>query len=444
MSMPQMFALWAFFLMPLSFVANLRASAILYIVLGLLGLHFLIKRRNLVLPAWRASAATLLPFVVLLPYELASVAFQHSPFKTTDNGIHFLLFVLISAAVPYLTRRDMFWIGISAASLGIGGVALFQHWVLGVDRVYGTFGHNPVLHTSGAIKFGMVATLFASLSLVALANAPLLHAGRTLNGWRVWHTLGALGGVTAALLTASRGPILALLPAIVAVLAASRRNPGRTRAQWAWSAFAVVLILALAGALLAHLMGGRVDEGLHEYQQYDAGDVDTSVGARLAMWTAAWHMFLAHPWFGVGLNQFGVALREMIAQGQVNPALGMFDHPHNEYFEALSCGGVVGVLFLGWLFLSPLILFARRIWTPRPGTDHTAALAGFVTVVCYMVFALTDCFLDRQITTSVYAFLILSCAVMSAPALATRAVESATSMPSLSRGDIRGDARGEA
>jgi O-antigen ligase len=415
--MPQTFprplgviALWALFFMPLTFAASSRFSFVVYAPLILLGLWTLACRRPAVASAWRPAWPVVIVFVAMLPYEALSIVFQHGLVKTADNGTHFLLFVILTTALLPVARRDIFWLGLSAGSLAMGLIAGVQHFVLGVTRVYGTYGDNPVLQTSGAIKFAMVSMIFCLLSVIALADSRHLKNRRYLLAWRSWHALGAAAALLSVLLTQSRGPLLALFPAALAIILAHQK---RIKPFHVMCGLLALLVLGTAfSALFWHSFAARTDQAVAQFHEYRAGDVDTSVGARLAMWKTAWQVFLAHPWFGFGLNQFGVALRQIIDAGGADPSLRVYDHPHNEYFEALACGGVVGVIYLGWLLLAPLTLFIRQVWGTRPSRDRTASLAGVVTVLCFMIFAATDCFLDRQVTTSLYAFLVLSCAMM--------------------------------
>ncbi|MGT2494793.1 O-antigen ligase family protein [Cupriavidus basilensis] len=69
----------------------------------------------------------------------------------------------------------------------------------------------------------------------------------------------------------------------------------------------VALLAALAGAL--YLVPGspvakRVDLVGQDVAQFEAGNADTSTGARLLIWQMAAKAFEAHPWSGIGLSQF--------------------------------------------------------------------------------------------------------------------------------------------
>ncbi|MGQ0798600.1 MAG: O-antigen ligase family protein [Pseudomarimonas sp.] len=109
----------------------------------------------------------------------------------------------------------------------------------------------------------------------------------------------------------------------------------------AWSTRARSTVFALAALGLA--LGGLLlfDKGI------------TSVLARLQLWQAAWNLFLAHPWLGVGPHGFVLAYPEVTAAtALIDPRLTPW--PHSLPLELLAEGGIF--LALG----TCLLLFSAR------------------------------------------------------------------------------------
>lgn len=389
-------------LMPLTFVVRTRFDAVLYVILLVSALAGVIRSPR-VRRACGEARAVLWPFACFLPLSLLSVVLNHSQGKATDNGAHFLLFVLLAPAFLYLRPRIAFWWGLTLAALVTGGVALVQRYGLHIERPYGLYGTGEI--GSGAIKFGMVSAVLVLLSAISALR-------RDSAPWvRAVHAVGSLLALVAVCLSDSRGPLLALVVAMLCLMPVYIEK-FKVRHLLAGLLAAAV---ALAGVTFLTTMGARLLEIFSQVSAYAHHDMaDTSVGARLAMWSAAWRLFLAHPVFGVGINQFGDYLRMMIAHGQAPSFVSVFDHAHNEYVEYLAVGGVVGFAWLLWAFVAPIAYFARRLRHGlSPAVDRQAAIGGLATALAFPLFALTDNIFDRQMTTSLYAFLVLGFAMLS-------------------------------
>ena len=117
----------------------------------------------------------------------------------------------------------------------------------------------------------------------------------------------------------------------------------------------LVLGSILATPILLGLFGmGPLGEKLHR----------SSVGIRQDYWSAAIHMFKAHPLFGVGIERFGEnyfqyapAIRQVQTQATNNA--------HNVFLHFLSTGGLI--LLLPYLALLAIIAWTglRGIWRTR-------------------------------------------------------------------------------
>ncbi|HWP94633.1 MAG TPA: O-antigen ligase family protein [Gammaproteobacteria bacterium] len=130
-----------------------------------------------------------------------------------------------------------------------------------------------------------------------------------------------------------------------------------------------------------------------------------AVAGRLEMWRAAWQVFLERPWLGVGTGAFQQAVIRLAARGEVAPFIAGFDHAHNEYLTALAARGLAGLAALGLLYFLPGLVFWRAARDPHAGR-RAAGMAGFVTVIAYACFGLTEAFLDHSITTTCLAFYV--------------------------------------
>lgn len=396
--------LWALSLLPLTFVFPSHLTALPYVVLLMVATHALFSHAG-ARRRYAAFAPVALAFGMYFPYSLASIWLQHGTLKAADNGLHFLFFLVIAICFAELRSQRLFWRGLSAAAWATCALALYQRFGLHIDRPYGMYGINA-LRLSGSIKFGMVATVFTLLALLVALDRRIAVPDR------VWHGSAALAGYAGCLAIGSRGPLLALL--IISMGLAAGKISRLHKKQRGRATLAALLGAVLLAALFHTEIAELITLTGADISTMRSGNLETSIGQRLVMWKAALTMFAAHPWFGVGMNQFGNHLHALIAAGQAPAYVAVFGHTHNEYLEALATGGIVGLAYLLWLFGAPLAFFLRHLAQRPADGDPIAALGGLITVLCFAFFAIGDNIFDRQMTTSLFAFLTLGFAVMTA------------------------------
>jgi len=125
------------------------------------------------------------------------------------------------------------------------------------------------------------------------------------------------------------------------------------------------------------------------FGEYTLSIANTSVGKRLEMWRAAWRLFLSHPVLGVGIGAFQTKTDELVRSGQVATFVSSYDHPHNDYMDALSSRGILGFAALLAILLIPIWRFLQATRSPEHAT-HALGLAGVLTVAGFAIYALTD------------------------------------------------------
>jgi O-antigen ligase len=206
---------------------------------------------------------------------------------------------------------------------------------------------------------------YGSPNNLALYLERLLPLGLALaawggSRWRRWlYGLGSVPVALALALTFSRGAWIMGLPA--GLLALGWARGGRAR----WAAVAVVVVAALVLVPLA---------GTERF----ASLLDLSQGTsflRVSLWQAAWDMARAHPWLGVGLDNFLYYYGDYIRPGaEVDRWLS---HPHNlllDFWLRLGIGGLVLVVGLLGVFIAR----AWRQYRALPDGDRRAVALGLL------------------------------------------------------------------
>lgn len=116
-------------------------------------------------------------------------------------------------------------------------------------------------------------------------------------------------------------------------------------------AYAILVPIFL---LLMSFLMGRMQQGITDLQQYQTGVAYTSWGIRLELWKLAINAFGDAPFFGYGEDPY----KGMVAAGHtiVFPNVTKIQHFHNDFFNALTAGGLFEVI----CWLSTLFLMAKK------------------------------------------------------------------------------------
>jgi O-antigen ligase len=225
--------------------------------------------------------------------------------KTLEKTAH-VLFSVNTALVVYAILQKY------------GGLLAVDQPLIRYDhRMVGYFGHP--LHYGGYISIVLLMALALSLfhERRFAAYLPLLLAGLVLSGSRSYFI-----GISVA------GFILMGLKSRKIVLVSA----------------AIAPVAALITVFIYPDFGERISSAaLHE-----------SFTVRMEFWSLAWQAFLAHPFFGLGYEEFSNYLIPYLEKGMVvNHA-----HAHNLYLQELADGGIVG----GALIVATFIYFIRKYY----------------------------------------------------------------------------------
>lgn len=319
--------------------------------------------------------------------SLAATGFDPS---YLENPIKMLLAVLaIGMVVLWRPQGRYFWFGLLAGTVGALLFAAFQRFYMHMPRAEGF---------SMPITFGDLAMV---MGLMALASIQQFSRTR----WTALPYLAFVAGVTASILSGSRGGWLAVLLLLVPVYVYGRQGLGR---RMLLIGVASIGLLGAASVVPQTGVRERVLEISEEITAYHHGNPDTSVGARLEMWKGAWIMFTEHPLTGVGRANFNPAMLNLIARGRINPAIDEYHHAHNEFLNALATEGLPGGLALLFLYGAPLLFFVRQM--RQAGPQRPYALAGVLLVLAYIDFGLTQVMFAHHVSGMFFA--LTTCALV--------------------------------
>nr|WP_239056854.1 glycosyltransferase [Wenzhouxiangella limi] len=215
-------------------------------------------------------------------------------------------------------------------------------------------------------------------------------------GWqRALAAAGVVGGISASLLSGSRGAWLAALPLLVVYVIIYRHHVG---AAWRFG----LPLLFVAGTLALTLLPSvdmdqrMIDIGRELMASINGQQPEGGVAERIEMWRIASARILDQLWWGPGPEAFQLALNEAATSGKVRPELLAYRHPHNQFLSALLYAGLPGLLALMMLFTAPL----RRFWQIRQGSLQATvhiAWCGLAAITVLATMALSESIFERNI-----------------------------------------------
>lgn len=297
-----------------------------------------------------------------------------------DRPSKYLLVLLVLPAL--LARRPnakvLFW-GSVAGAAGAGATALWQVFHLHIPRAGGY---------TNAIQFGDISLLLALWSAIWALQLP--------RSWqRSLAILGALLGLTASVLSDTRGgwiTLPVLLPLILWLSRPPAHRQPRTRVLKMVGVVAVFCVVLVALPPVHQ----RIRQAVQQYAAWTQGHTASSIGLRLGLWRLGLHEVRVQPFVGIGEDGFMARLRAAVARGAISSEALILGHAHNELLDMLVKRGVLGLLALLLFYAVPGFLFWRALRSPDEsavpvaGAERAAALCGLVTVVGFIGFGLTQ------------------------------------------------------
>jgi O-antigen ligase len=130
------------------------------------------------------------------------------------------------------------------------------------------------------------------------------------------------------------------------------------------------LFLHIAIIILAYLfvpaIHDRIQQTIQNFSAYHT-DPDTSIGLRFTIWHIAAILFVQSPLYGYAdiapfVNQSDIAS----FASQTARDLIVNAGPHNDIIRAALTGGALGLIGILSIYLIPLFVFAKRIFSPTP------------------------------------------------------------------------------
>ena len=140
---------------------------------------------------------------------------------------------------------------------------------------------------------------------------------------------------------------------------------------------------------------------------FSGGNADTSIGVRLQLWKAAFHLIAENPVFGVGAAGFGRAMDGLSASGLITPiAAGLGKgEVHNEILAHTVRFGIFGLASIMAVYFVPFVIFLRAARS-KVHQQNVAAMMGMSVTLGFFVFGLTVETFDLKMTAAFYSLTV--------------------------------------
>ncbi len=254
-----------------------------------------------------------------------------------------LLVFLVSQLIR--TAKDLETLGLVIFAGTLGTIILgAMNIQLGIVKSTG-----PVAEQFGWQRLGWTHENPNVAALYLVAGVPLgvyavKRARRAVS--RILLVLGTIAVVVGIILTFSRQTIFPLSLVLLAVLFKEAKS------KWVYAV--AFLALAVGLFLVPEFYWYRLSS---ISKVLEGGGEDWSLAMRAMAFKAAWHMFLQHPFTGVGLNNFIVR-----SGSEVFVRIGA----HNGYLEILTGVGLFGFIAFIMMPITAIRGFIRAVKAPWP------------------------------------------------------------------------------
>jgi O-antigen ligase len=244
---------------------------------------------------------------------------------------------------------------------------------------------------------GLIGVIVLANTAVILGFLALVGAAADRGLWRLIYLLGPIAGVSAEIMTKSRGPLMAIAPLAIAAAIFLARS---LRINWWWVTAGLVALLA-GLVMWVMSLGGRMAKLPGIFYSILSGDFvsDRTAEFRLDLYQAGWKAFRESPIIGHGWARIMDASIPYLK----NPELASLPQLHNDFLDFAVAGGAVGIACYVALLAAPVLL---GLLSPRDSQRRLRLYGCTVLSIAYFFDGLTDLMFGFEFHTALYAAIL--------------------------------------
>lgn len=381
------------------FLAVRRATNACYFLLLFLALWHLLRHRDALTEAWRISSARLLvaalasPFVAAIAAKILRGEFDHLDLNSPAR------FLFAGLILLYLTAKRVQFVRIFALALPLAPIAAIALAPLDAEAAARWTGRFATAFVDPN-TLGSYAVILTFMILLA-TGSPCLRPG-----WqRGLGYGGSAAGLLLAMLSASRGGWLAILP-LMAIWVAFRGSTARQ--SIAWQGLAMLVIVAAFAAVAPEHAVRALDVVADVRGWLEGTNVNTAPGHRLSIWSLCLKLIAASPLTGYGWQGVVAALARPEFSAAASPDIVyilVHGGPHNDLLMMALSHGLFGIGAYAALLFVPAAFFWRRR-AAATGAARLACELGLCLTVGVFFCSLTNEMLSLKYLVSFYSLTV--------------------------------------
>lgn len=351
-----------------------------------------------VLPQDKKIIYICLSMLIIAAITMISTQFFNNPIsqyhdKNFAYPLIFFAIILYSLKMKPNDYTLIFYAAvIGCINMGSAGIYDFYHANSATYRTAGT-QNMPIIYASGM-------ALLTSWMSVEFFNRLSKRQWRLMSLCLVAFAIG----YTAILLTASRGPILAItLVSIALFIRYLTSLPSRRKAVSIllfFSCFFVVVSASFFNTQTGNNIISRFEGGVTNISKFmdDTDTSTTSASIRLDMWKAALITIGNHPLLGIGTGTYHEHFSQL--SGQMVD-VSRFDHIHNDTLQILMSFGLIFGSITLLVIWYPTVLFTQAL------INNKKAIVGLTVCITYILCGLTDAPSFRAASLTMFLLIIV-------------------------------------
>jgi O-antigen ligase len=309
-----------------------------------------------------------------------------------DSDARFLLAIPVLLALRHINIKML---SIMQYAFPLGAIAALVA-VLATNPSVKTYASTSFMNH---IHLGDLALLLGFLSLFSVNWIKRDHLIVKL-----LKMIGLIAGLSVSVLSSARGGWIAI-PIFVFVFIYFRTH-GKVLNK-ILLAMLLIGVIGLLGYLFIEPIHQRLWMIYSDWSLLSVGNADTSIGVRLQLWKAAFHLIAENPVFGVGAAGFGRAMDGLSASGLITPIAAELGkgEVHNEILAHTVRFGIFGLASIMAVYFVPFVIFLRAAWS-KIHQQNVAAMMGMSVTLGFFVFGLTVETFDLKMTAAFYSLTV--------------------------------------
>ncbi|MGX2966548.1 O-antigen ligase family protein [Ursidibacter sp. B-7004-1] len=321
---------------------------------------------------------------------LISFLINNDKIRVLDNPARSLLFLpLIVLFIYYPINIKVILHIIPIGSLIAGLTAIYQKFYI----------NKPVFYEYMSIQAGDISMTLGVLSIVITLYL------YTQNNYKlaILYLIFAVLGINASVLAGTRGAWISIIITLPLIFLLYKKYLNKLF----YITVIIFLILFIGFSINSPIVKNRINLIQQEYSSYiENNNATTSIGARLDMWKSSTLAIIEKPIFGWGADGYSQLTHKQAENKIIHQNTTTFNTPHNQFLDAGTKRGVIGILGLLAIFFVPLIYFYKRLNSTNL-QERCIGILGIIHILSTMIYCLTQSFLSHSSGSIFYIFLVI-------------------------------------